>query len=96
MKSLVLPFTALLCLSVPAVAEEPSEADAALIEAVKEAGGQAMQLAKNDARLTIAFHLSDKEITDATLDLFKEAPDLYATICGVHVGLGYSRYNAKL
>ena len=49
--------------------EEPSDSDKALIEAVRAAGGQAMQLARNDARLTIAFHLSDKEISDDTIKL---------------------------
>ena len=74
----LLTLTSLLLVAVPAVADEPSEADNALIEAVQAAGGQAMQLAKNDARLTIAFHLSDKEITDETLDLFKDAGNVYS------------------
>ena len=55
--------TALLCAAVltivSATAQELSDADKALIKAVRDAGGQAMQLAQNDTRLTIAFHLSD-------------------------------------
>ncbi|MEO2030567.1 MAG: hypothetical protein ABGZ35_00635, partial [Planctomycetaceae bacterium] len=78
MKSLTLAFSTLVLLVVPAVADDPSEADQALIEAVQAAGGQAMQLAKNDARLTIAFHLSDKDITDETLDVFAEAGNVYS------------------
>lgn len=45
--------------------EELTDADKALIKAVQDAGGQAMPF-KNDARLSVAFHLSDKEITDET------------------------------
>jgi len=78
MKSLTFALASLLLLAVPTVADDPSDADKALIEAVQAAGGQAMQLAKNDARLTIAFHLSDKEITDGTLDLFKDAGNVYS------------------
>ena len=41
---------------------ELSSSDKALIKAVRDNGGQALQLAQNDARITVAFHLSDKEI----------------------------------
>ena len=73
----------LLCLSLISVSslfaqEEPSPADKALIEAVRAAGGQAMQLARNDARLEIAFHLSDKEITDDTIKLLAGAKNVYS------------------
>jgi hypothetical protein len=68
-----------LILATGAVAQdELSEADKQLVAAVREAGGQAMQLAKNDTRLTVAFHLSDKEIGDQTLALLKDAPNLYS------------------
>ena len=60
MKSLTSILSALMFLVVPGVADDPTDADKALIEAVQAAGGQAMQLAKNDSRLTIAFHLSDQ------------------------------------
>ena len=56
--------------------EELSEADKQLIQAIQAAGGQAMPLAKNDARLSVAFHLSDKEITDETLAILKDAASI--------------------
>ena len=71
----------LLCflfLSATAVAQEISDADKALIQKIQEAGGQAMPLAKNDARLTVAFHLSDKDVTDDTLALLKDAASIHS------------------
>ena len=59
------------------LADELSDTDKALIQAVRDAGGQAMQLAKNDTRLTIAFHLSDKEIVDDTLKILTGANNVY-------------------
>ncbi|HSG72688.1 MAG TPA: hypothetical protein VLA12_19905, partial [Planctomycetaceae bacterium] len=43
------------------------KADPKLIAAVEKAGGQAMEIAQNDPRLTVAFHLSDKKIGDDDL-----------------------------
>ena len=57
----------LICCNVAVAQQEGSEVDQKLIEAVQAAGGQAMPLAKNDARLQVAFHLADKEITDDVL-----------------------------
>ena len=61
-----------------ALGQELSDADLALIKAVREAGGQAMQLAQNDTRLTVAFHLSDKDTTDDTLKIFASAGNVYS------------------
>ena len=63
----------------PAIAqEELSDADRTLIAAVRDAGGQALQLARNDTRITIAFHLSDKEITDDTIKILAGAGNVYS------------------
>ncbi|MEO1980272.1 MAG: hypothetical protein ABGZ24_07130, partial [Fuerstiella sp.] len=67
-----------LLLTGPALAQELSEADQNLIKAVRDGGGQAMQLAKNDTRITIAFHLSDKEITDDTIKILAGASNVYS------------------
>ena len=56
---------------------ELSDADKALIKTVKDAGGQAMQLAQNDARITVAFYLSDKEIGDAQIAPLANAKQVY-------------------
>ena len=70
---------AMLVLSGVALAqEELTDADKQLITAIQAAGGQAMPLAKNDARLSVAFHLSDKEITDETLSVVKDAANIYS------------------
>lgn len=47
------------------------KADPKLIAAVEKAGGQAMEIAQNDPRLTVAFHLSDKKIGDDDLAILK-------------------------
>ncbi len=70
---------AMLVLSGVALAqEELTDADKQLIQAIQDAGGQALPLAKNDARLSVAFHLSDKEITDETLAVVKDAANVYS------------------
>jgi hypothetical protein len=67
-----------LLLTAPSLAQELSEADQNLIKAVRDGGGQAMQLAKNDTRITIAFHLSDKDITDDTIKILAGATNVYS------------------
>ena len=63
----------------PLLAQEaPSEADQKLIKAVRAVGGQAIQLAKNDARLELSFHLSDKEITDETIKILAGATNVHS------------------
>ena len=49
--------------------EKPAHTDAekAAIAQIKKSGGQVMELAQNDARLDVAFHLADGKITDAEL-----------------------------
>ncbi|MFM7831515.1 MAG: hypothetical protein ACKPJD_06970, partial [Planctomycetaceae bacterium] len=67
-----------LLLSATTAAQELTDADKALIQKIQEAGGQAMPLAKNDARLTVAFHLSDKDVTDDTLAILKDAASIHS------------------
>ena len=53
-----------------AVAEEKpvrTDAENAAIAEIRKSGGQVMELAQNDSRLDIAFHLADGKITDAEL-----------------------------
>jgi hypothetical protein len=49
--------------------EKPArtEAENAAIAQIKKSGGQVMELAQNDPRLDVAFHLADGKITDAEL-----------------------------
>ena len=44
-----------------------TEAQTAAIAQIRKSGGQVMELAQNDARLDIAFHLADGKITDEQL-----------------------------
>ncbi|MFN5315624.1 MAG: hypothetical protein ACK5FF_14315, partial [Planctomyces sp.] len=67
-----------LLLSATTAAQELTDADKALIQKVQEAGGQAMPLAKNDTRLTVAFHLADKDVTDDTLAMLKDAASIHS------------------
>ena len=57
---------------------ELSDADKALIKAVRDNGGQALQLAQNDARITVAFHLSDKEIGNDQLKPLANAKQVHS------------------
>lgn len=45
----------------------PTEAEKAAMAAIRKSGGQVMELAQNDSRLDVAFHLADGKITDAEL-----------------------------
>lgn len=54
----------------------PSEAEKAAIAEIKKSGGQVMELAQNDARLDVAFHLADGKIEDAQLTPLKNLPKL--------------------
>ena len=51
-------------------------ADPKLVKAIENAGGQAMPVAQDAPQLTVAFHLSDKKITDETLALLKGSTDI--------------------
>jgi Leucine-rich repeat (LRR) protein len=44
-----------------------SDAEKGAIAEIKKSGGQVMELAQNDSRLDVAFHLADGKITDAEL-----------------------------
>lgn len=53
---------------------ERSPAEQAAIAKVRESGGQVLEIAQNDPRLDVAFHLADGEITDAHLEPLKDMP----------------------
>lgn len=54
----------------------PTEAEKAAMAEVRKAGGQVMELAQNDARLDVAYHLADGKIEDAQLAPLKNLPKL--------------------
>lgn len=53
-----------------------TEAETAAIAEIKKSGGQVMELAQNDSRLDVAFHLADGKITDDQLVPLKNLPRL--------------------
>jgi hypothetical protein len=67
-----------LCLGFAFAAEKvpPTEAQKAAIALIKKSGGQVMELAQNDSRLDVAFHLADGKITDEQLAPLKELTQL--------------------
>ena len=52
----------------------PTEAEAAAIAEIKKLGGNVMEIAQNDARLDVAFHLADTKINDTHLASVKNLP----------------------
>ena len=54
----------------------PTDAEKAAMAEIRKSGGQVMELAQNDSRLDVAFHLADGKITDANLAPLKELPKL--------------------
>ena len=54
----------------------PTDAEKAAMAEIRKAGGQVMELAQNDARLDVAFHLADGKIDDAQLAPLKNLPKL--------------------
>jgi hypothetical protein len=54
----------------------PTEAEKGAMAEIRKAGGQVMELAQNDARLDVAFHLADGKIEDASLAPLKNLPKL--------------------
>ncbi len=52
----------------------PTEAEKNATAAIKKLGGQVLELAQNDNRLDVAFHLADGKITDAEVALVKNLP----------------------
>jgi len=51
------------CLFVPAALAAQNPQEDAAIQAVRQSGGQVLELAQNDPRLDVAFHLSNVELT---------------------------------
>ena len=66
---------ALLCGPAALFAQEPQ--DAAAVQAVRQAGGQVLELAQNDPRLDVAFHLSGTKLT----------PEVFGTLAGIRTRL---------
>ena len=60
-------------------AEKPKRTDAELkaIDSLKKMGVHVMELAQNDPRLEVAFHLTDGKVTDEKLAPLKELKDVY-------------------
>jgi len=54
----------------------PTEAEKAAMAEVRKAGGQVMELAQNDARLDVAYHLADGKVEDGHLAPLKNLPKL--------------------
>jgi Leucine-rich repeat (LRR) protein len=69
---------AAICVSMAAAQEKPAptEAEKNAMTEVRKSGGQVMELAQNDARLDVAFHLADGKITDEQLAPLKNLPQL--------------------
>lgn len=65
-------------IGVSSAADKPvrTEAENTAIAQIKKSGGQVMELAQNDARLDVAFHLADGKITDESLVPLKNLPQL--------------------
>jgi Leucine rich repeat len=49
-------------------------AEQAAIAKVRELGGQVLEIAQNDPRLDVAYHLADGEVTDQHLEPLKDMP----------------------
>lgn len=54
----------------------PTDAEKAAMAEIRKSGGQVMELAQNDARLDVAYHLADGKIEDAQLASLKNLPKL--------------------
>lgn len=79
MRKPITVYTTLLALVVAAtavVADEATDARNAAMEQIRAAGGQVMEIAQNDKRLDVAFHLADREITDEALTPVAQLPDV--------------------
>ena len=55
----------------PAEKPVPTEAEKQAIAQIKKIGGLVQEIAQNDSRLDVAFHLADAKITDAEVALVK-------------------------
>jgi Leucine Rich repeat len=56
---------------------ERSPAEKAAIAAIRKMGGHVQEIAQNDSRLEVAFHLADGKITDKNLVPLKDLKDVY-------------------
>jgi len=52
----------------------PTDAEKAAMAEIKKLGGNVLEIAQNDARLDVAFHLADTKINDTHLALVKSLP----------------------
>src|SRR6478672_6707576 len=52
----------------------PTEAEKAAIAEIKKLGGNVLEIAQNDPRLDVAFHLADTKINDTHLAIVKNLP----------------------
>jgi hypothetical protein len=50
--------------------------DPAVVEALRAAGGNVLEIAQNDPRLDVSLHLADQEITDEHLKLVAQLPNV--------------------
>lgn len=66
------------CVSLATAADKPAptEAEKVALAEIRKSGGQVMELAQNDSRLDVAFHLSDGKITDDQLIPLKNLPQV--------------------
>ena len=53
-----------------------SDSEKAAIAKVRQSGGQVLEIAQNDPRLDVAFHLADGDVKDEHLAPLKEMPSL--------------------
>lgn len=54
----------------------PTAEETAAMAEIRKSGGQVMELAQNDARLDVAFHLADGKVEDGQLAPLKNLPKL--------------------
>jgi len=66
------------CLASPLLAQDkpaekpmPTEAEKQAVAQIKKIGGLVLEIAQNDPRLDVAFHLADVKVTDAEVALVK-------------------------
>ena len=57
---------------------ELSDADKALMAKIRELGGQVLELAQNDTRLTVAFHLADGKVDDSHVEAIAGSGNVYS------------------
>ena len=61
----------------PAEKPKRSEAELKAMQALRQMGVHVMELAQNDSRLEVAFHLADGKVTDEKLAPLKDLKDVY-------------------